>query len=79
MRMYRTSRETDFNKEIWYESESGSCSPMYFPWVEKFLRRFPWLAVRIFWLCIKIRGALNVFVANYPPVYPNLLCQQSNQ
>lgn len=77
--IYWTSRKTDFDKEIWYEKSPGCCGSMWFPYAEQFLQKFPWLAVRVFWLQMKFVKALNAFIINYPPVYPNLPCQQSNQ
>ncbi len=31
----------------------------YFPFAERFLRYCPWMAVRMFWLIIKIREFIN--------------------
>ena len=71
--IYWTSRHTDFDKEIWYESSPGCCDSMWFPYAEKFMTRFPRLAVRVFWSLIQIRKAWNVFIMNYPSPYPNLI------
>ena len=68
--LYWTSRATDFDKEIWYESEPGCCEGMWFPFAEKFMRNFPKTAVRTFWLCIMI----HKLIAIHPPLYPNLIC-----
>ena len=78
MRLYWTSRATDFDKEIWYEKSPGHCDSMWFPCATQFLQKFPRLAVRVFWLLIKIKEIWNVFILMYPTPYPNLLNQQSN-
>ncbi len=33
--------------------------PIYFPYAEKFLAKFPWLAVRVFYVLIKIKKAVK--------------------
>ena len=78
-RLYWTSRETNFDKEIWCETSPGCCGSMWFPYATQFLTKFPRIAVRVFWLMVKLSEALNIFITNYPPVCPNLLCQQCNQ
>ena len=55
MRLYWTSRETDWDKDIWYERSPGCCGRMWFPYAEKFMTCFPRIAVRVFWICIKIK------------------------
>ncbi len=45
---WRMSRISDSKK-----FESGSS--MYFPYAEKFMAKFPWLAVRVFYILIKIK------------------------
>ena len=54
-RLYWTSRKTDFDKEIWYEESPRCCGKMWFPYATQFMTKFPRLAVRVFWLCIKIK------------------------
>lgn len=48
----RWSAVSHLNK--WCEMKS-----FYFPFAEQFMRRCPWLAVRVFWLIIKVKEALN--------------------
>lgn len=55
MKIYWTCKQ-DIN--VWYEASPGRCDSMYFPKAEWFLENYPWLAVRIFWICIKIKEIL---------------------
>lgn len=43
---------------IWEEISGGR---MYFPYAEKFLAKYPWLAVRVFYALIKIREFIRRF------------------
>ena len=74
-RMYWTSRST---KDLWHEESPGVSGRIYFPYATQFMKRFPWLAIRVFWLMVKLSEALNIFITNYPPVCPDLFRQQSN-
>ena len=77
-RLYWTSRKTDFDKEIWYEKSPGVCDSMWFPYATYFLGHFPKIAVRVFWLMIKMKKIWNAFVTNYPNPYPDLLNSQTD-
>lgn len=39
-----------------WDAENTKNNSGYFPYAEKFMTKFPRLAVRIFWLCVKIKG-----------------------
>lgn len=77
-KLYWTCRETNFNRDIWYEKSPGNCGHMWFPYAKQFMKKFPWLAVRIFWLMIKTKEIWNAFIIMYPPPYPNLLSHQTD-
>ena len=68
-RMYWTSKAINFEKEVWYESSSGCCDSMWFPYATQFMTRFPRLAVRVFWSLIMIRRLIEA----HPPLYPDLI------
>ena len=69
-RLYWTSKATDFDKEIWYESSPGECGSLWFPYASQFLEQFPRIACRVFWLLIMTCKLIEA----HPPVYPNLIC-----
>lgn len=37
----------------------GDGKRMYFPYAEKFMEKFPWLAVRVFYVLIKTKEFFN--------------------
>ena len=51
-RLWWTSRESN---NLWYEKNPGECDSRYFPYATQFMKKFPWLAVRVFWICTVIR------------------------
>ena len=69
-KLYWTSRATNFDKDIWYESSPGCCENIYFPYATYLLSHYPRLTVRILWLLIQICKLIKA----YPSPYPNLIC-----
>jgi len=41
--------------ELW-DVENTKNDSGYFPYADKFMKKYPRLAVRVFWLCWKIKG-----------------------
>jgi len=37
----------------------GDCDSIYFPKAAWLLQHFPWLAVRLFWVCLKLKNILG--------------------
>lgn len=70
-KIYWTSRETNWDKDIWYEKSPGVCGSIWFPYAGQFMTKFPRIAVRTFWLLIKLKEAWNVFLIFYPNPYPD--------
>lgn len=62
---------TKQDKNVWFEKSSGVCDSIWFPCAGQLITHFPKLAVRIFWLTVKISRMWNAFVTNYPNPYPD--------
>jgi hypothetical protein len=56
-RLWVISRDS---KDVWFENDSSMCS-MYFPKAQWLLTNYPWIAVRIFYICIKFREILRKY------------------
>uniref|UniRef100_A0A6M3JJP8 Uncharacterized protein n=1 Tax=viral metagenome TaxID=1070528 RepID=A0A6M3JJP8_9ZZZZ len=56
MRIWWTSRN---RPDVWFEEYLGECGHMYFPKAEWFMKNFPYIAVRVFWVCIKVRNLIR--------------------
>ena len=64
-RLWWTSKQST---ELWYENKPGECDSMYFPYATQFMKSCPWLAVRVFWMMLQIKGAWLDLCKIYPKI-----------
>lgn len=54
-RLWWTTRQST---DLWYESEPSVCDSIYFSFATQFMTKYPWLAIRAFYICLQIKGIL---------------------
>ena len=55
-KLWWISRESN---NLWCDWKPGQCDSMYFPYATQFMKKCPWLAVRVFWVCMLVKNQIK--------------------